>query len=236
MSNWLKIGRYGAAGLAVASGVMSGLNARRSDAPAGDEQQKEEKAGEQPKNQDRESGETGGGSAKDRNVVKSLRLIVNESIDVGVPLKTAYNQWTQFMQLPMIMRGVENIEQQGDDVLQWSLKVGPVRRRWTAEITEQNPDERIAWRSTNGRPQHRGAVTFHRLNGNLTRVQVEMEYFPHGIVEHVGNVFGVPGRRTRGNLRLFKHFLELSGSETGAWRGEISKAGAGTKQPSAGDE
>lgn len=153
--------------------------------------------------------------------LKKLRLIIKEAIDVGVPLETAYNQWTQFTELPSIMKGPQNVDQEEDDVTRWVAKIGPSRRRWTATILEQIPDERIVWESTDG-TEHRGAVTFHQLDRNLTRVQVEMEYFPHGFVEKVGNIFLAARRRTRKDLRLFKHFLELAGSETGAWRGEIA--------------
>jgi uncharacterized membrane protein len=165
--------------------------------------------------------ELGDGGSQDRNV-KKLRLIVNESVDVAVPRRTAYNQWTQFEELPSILKGVVSVEQQEDDVTRWTAKIGPSRRRWTAEIDEQAPDERIVWHSTEG-AEHRGTITFHQLDGNLTRIQVEMEYFPSGLVEKLGNVFLVARRRVRKDLRLFKHYMALAGEETGAWRGEISK-------------
>ena len=167
--------------------------------------------------QDKEDKKDGGGDTH----LKKLRLIIKESIDVGVPLETAYNQWTQFTDLPSIMKGPQTVDQEEDDVTRWVAKIGPSRRNWTAEILEQIPDERIVWESTDG-TENRGAVTFHELDRNLTRVQVEMEYFPHGFVEKVGNIFLAARRRTRKDLRLFKHFLELAGSETGAWRGEIA--------------
>jgi uncharacterized membrane protein len=165
--------------------------------------------------------ELGGDGSDDRNV-KKLRLIINERIDVAAPRRTAYNQWTQFEELPSIVKGAVAVDQQEDDTTQWTAKIGPSRRRWTAEIDEQIPDERIVWHSTEG-AEHRGAITFHRLDASLTRVQVEMEYFPHGFVEKLGNLFLVARRRVRKDLRLFKHYLELAGEETGAWRGEISK-------------
>lgn len=168
--------------------------------------------------------ESGGDGGAEEPGTKKLRLIIREYVDVGVPLKVAYNQWTQFTDFPSIMRAPQKIDQVEDAQLRWTVKIGPSRRRWTAEIVEQTPDERIAWDSTDG-TENRGVVTFHRLDRNLTRVQVEMEYFPHGLIEKVGNVFLAARRRVRKDLRLFKHYLEVTGQETGAWRGEIAKDG-----------
>ena len=154
--------------------------------------------------------------------LKKLRLIIKESIDVAVPRTVAYNQWTQFEELSSILKGVANVSQEDDDVLNWSVKIGPSRRQWRARITEQNPDERIVWESSDG-TENRGVISFHSLDSNLTRVQVEMEYFPRGPIEKIGNVFLSARRRVRKDLRLFKHYMELAGEETGAWRGEISK-------------
>jgi uncharacterized membrane protein len=176
------------------------------------------------------------GEGNDTNL-KKLRLIIKESIDVGVPLESAYNQWTQFTELPKIMKGPKDVEQEEDDETRWTAKIGPSRRRWTAEIVEQVPDKRIVWASTDG-TENRGVVTFHRLDDDLTRIQVEMEYFPQGFVEKVGNIFLAARRRVRKDLRLYKHYLELAGSETGAWRGEISgdeqKSSSGRSKGSAG--
>jgi uncharacterized membrane protein len=168
---------------------------------------------------DDEGGDGGGNDGGDN--LKKLRLIIKEGIDVGVPLKTAYNQWTQFADLPEFMKGPQSVDQEEDDELRWVVKIGPSRRRWTAKILEQDPDERIVWESTEG-TENRGAVTFHRLDRNLTRVHVEMEYFPHGFIEKVGNIFLMGRKRVRKDLRLYRHFLELNGEETGEWRGEIS--------------
>jgi uncharacterized membrane protein len=165
--------------------------------------------------------ESRNGSASDggRNVQK-LRMIIRESIEVAVPKTVAYNQWTQFTELPSIVKGVESVDQEDDDVVEWTAKIGPATRTWKAQITEQVPDEKIAWQSKDG-PEHRGVISFHELDANLTLVTVEMEYFPHGLVEKTGNIFLVARRRVRKDLRLFKHFIELEGEETGAWRGEI---------------
>lgn len=162
-----------------------------------------------------------GGEGGGQENLKKLRLIIKEGIDVGVPLKTAYNQWTQFADLPQFMKGPQSVEQEEDDETRWTVKIGPSRRRWTAKILEQVPDERIVWESTEG-TENRGTVTFHRLDRNLTRVHVEMEYFPNGFIEKVGNIFLMARKRVRKDLRLYRHFLELNGEETGEWRGEIS--------------
>ena len=163
-----------------------------------------------------------GGSASDDRNVQKLRMIIRESIEVAVPKTVAYNQWTQFTELPSIVKGVDSVEQEDDDLVEWTAKIGPSRRTWKAEITEQVPDEKIAWQSKEG-PENRGVISFHELDGNLTLVVVEMEYFPSGLVEKFGNLFLVARRRVRKDLRLFKHYIELAGEETGAWRGEISK-------------
>jgi hypothetical protein len=122
----------------------------------------------------------------------------------------------------MIMGGVVNVDQEEDDETNWKGKVGFTKREWKAKILEQIPDERIVW-ETKGGADHRGTVNFHHLDDNLTRVHVEMEYFPKGVIEKTGNVFLAARRRVRKDLRLFKHFIELRNEETGAWRGEISQ-------------
>lgn len=163
-----------------------------------------------------------GGSGSDTRNVQKLRMIIRETVEVGVPKTVAYNQWTQFTELPSIVKGVDAVEQEEDDLVEWTAKIGPSRRTWKAEITEQVPDEKIAWQSKEG-PENRGVISFHELDANLTLVAVEMEYFPSGLVEKFGNIFLVARRRVRKDLRLFKHYIELAGEETGAWRGEISK-------------
>jgi uncharacterized membrane protein len=171
--------------------------------------------------EDEGGGDGGDGEGGGHENLKKLRLIIKEGIDVGVPLKTAYNQWTQFADLPEFMKGPQTVDQEEDDETRWTVKIGPSRRNWTAKILEQVPDERIVWESTEG-SENRGTVTFHRLDRNLTRVHVEMEYFPNGFVEKVGNIFLMARKRVRKDLRLYRHFLELNGEETGEWRGEIS--------------
>jgi uncharacterized membrane protein len=143
-----------------------------------------------------------------------------EAIDVDVPVSTAYNQWTQFEDFPEFMEGVEAVEQIDDTHLHWKAEVGGKVLEWDAEITEQLPDERIAWRSRNG-AQNAGVVTFHRISDSSCRVALQLDYKPEGFVEKVGDFFGVVSSRARGDLERFKEFIERRGVESGAWRGEV---------------
>jgi len=147
---------------------------------------------------------------------------IEKSIDVHVPVHTAYNQWTQFETFPRFMEGVEEIRQLDDKRLHWRANVGGKLKEWDAVITEQVPDQRIAWRNTTG-ASNAGVVTFHRLNENTTRVMLQLEYEPEGVVENVGDVIGVVSSRVKGDLERFKRFIEERGSETGAWRGKIDQ-------------
>ncbi len=149
-----------------------------------------------------------------------LRHLIEEHTDISVPRSVAYNQWTEMEMFPSIVKGVDSVDQAEEDRTEWASKIGPVRRRWKAQIVEQVPDERIAWVSQSG-PEHRGVVTFHSIDEDLTRVLVQMHYVPHGPLETVANSLRVQRRRVRRDLRLFKHFLELRGEETGEWRGTI---------------
>jgi len=147
---------------------------------------------------------------------------IEKSIDVHVPVHTVYNQWTQFEEFPRFMEGVEEVRQLDDKRLHWRANVGGKEKDWDAVITEQLPDQRIAWRNTTG-ATNAGVVTFHRLNDNTTRVMLQLEYDPEGIIENVGDVIGVVSNRVRGDLERFKEFIEARGSETGAWRGKIEQ-------------
>ncbi len=149
---------------------------------------------------------------------------ITDSIDVDVDVTTAYNQWTQFEDFPAFMEGVERIDQKDDTHLHWVIQVGPVRREFDATVTEQHPDERVAWRSDSG-PEHAGVVTFHRLSGTSTRVTVQMDVDPDGFVEELADKTGILERRTKGDLKNFKQFIESrGGDETGAWRGDLDHA------------
>jgi uncharacterized membrane protein len=147
---------------------------------------------------------------------------VTESVDVHCPLQTVYNQWTQFEEFPRFMQGVEEVRQLDDKHLHWVAEIAGRREEWDAEITEQKPDERVAWKSTNGHGQA-GVVTFHRLSDDETRVTVQMEWEPEGVAEMAGSALGIDSRRVRGDLERFKEFIESRGEETGAWRGEIKR-------------
>lgn len=148
---------------------------------------------------------------------------VEESIEVDVPLRTAYDQWTQFEQFPTFMEGVESLTQIDDTHLHWVADIGGVRREWEAEIVEQRPDERVAWRATEG-ASNAGAITFHRLDDKTTRLMLKLDFEPDGIVEQVGDKLGFVRRRAIGDLKRFKEFIEGRGTETGAWRGEVDRS------------
>lgn len=145
---------------------------------------------------------------------------IEKSIDVNVPLQTAYNQWTQFEEFPRFMEGIEEVRQLDDKRLRWRAEIAGKLKEWDSEIIEQIPDQRIAWRSTSG-ADNAGTVTFSPLAENKTRVTVEMVYDPDGVVENVGDVLGVADRRVAGDLERFKEYIESRGRESGAWRGKI---------------
>ena len=146
---------------------------------------------------------------------------LEQSIDVNVPVRTAYDQWTQFEEFPRFMEGVREVRQLDDKRLAWCAEVGGKEKRWEAEITEQIPDARIAWRSRTG-ANNGGVVTFHRLDAQKTRIMLQLDYDPEGVVENVGDAVGVVSSRVRGDLARFKDFIEQRGRETGAWRGSIN--------------
>lgn len=145
---------------------------------------------------------------------------IEKSIVVKVPVRTAYNQWTQFEEFPKFMDGVREVRQLDDKHLYWRAEIGGKEKEWEAEITEQVPDKRIAWHSTKG-ASNAGIVTFQRLSNTDTRVTVQMEYETQGAVENVGDLAGAVSRQVEGDLERFKRFIEQRGQETGAWRGEI---------------
>jgi uncharacterized membrane protein len=147
---------------------------------------------------------------------------IEESIEVDVPITTAYNQWTQFEEFPHFMEGIESVQQIDDTHLLWNAEIGGKREEWRAEITEQHPDHRVAWRATEGR-ENSGVVTFHRIGENTTRVMLQMEWEPDGAVETVGSAVGADSRRVKGDLERFKELIEGRGTESGAWRGEVKQ-------------
>ncbi|WP_457101970.1 SRPBCC family protein [Microbacterium sp. P5_E9] len=144
-----------------------------------------------------------------------------ESIDVDVPVRTAYNQWTQFESFPKFLDEVESITQLDDTHTHWKVRVGGVKREFDAEITEQHPDERVAWTSTGGDTDHAGVVTFHKLTDDSSRVTVQLDWAPDGLLETVGSLVGLGSHAVKKDLQNFKEFIEAWGTETGAWRGDI---------------
>jgi uncharacterized membrane protein len=153
-----------------------------------------------------------------------------ESIEVDVPLKTAYNQWTQFEDFPKFMAGVLEVRQLDDTHLHWRAEIGGKKEEWDAEITQQIPDQLIAWRSTSGAPNE-GRVSFQQMSESRTRIDLRIDYQPRGPVEVLGDAFGAVSMRAKGNLQRFKSFIEGRGIETGAWRGSVS-GGQTTSGPS----
>jgi uncharacterized membrane protein len=147
---------------------------------------------------------------------------IEESIEVEVPVREAYNQWTQFEQFPQFMEGVESITQTDATHLHWVTAVGGKRQEFDAEVVEQTPDQRIAWQSTGG-PQHAGVVTFHHIDDGITRVMLQMDAEPDGALEKAGDALGVTKHRVKGDLDRFKQLIESQGSASGAWRGEVQQ-------------
>ncbi|WP_028279958.1 SRPBCC family protein [Arthrobacter sp. H5] len=158
---------------------------------------------------------------------------VQESIDVAVPVSAAYNQWTQFESFPEFMGGVESITQTSETGSHWITKIGGVEREFDTEITEQHPDERVAWKSTDG-TSHAGVVTFHRLDDTNTRVTVQLDWSPEGFMEKVGSAVNADNKQVKADLERFKEFIENKGHETGGWRGDVDAPGSGAASTTAG--
>ncbi|HJV75163.1 MAG TPA: SRPBCC family protein [Noviherbaspirillum sp.] len=144
-----------------------------------------------------------------------------QSIEVDVPVSTAYNQWTQFEDFPKFMESVHEVRQLDDTHLHWRATVAGKEQEWDAEITEQIPDKRIAWRSITG-VRNSGVVTFHKISDSKTRIMLQMDYEPRSIDEKVGDTLGLVKMQAKRNLDRFKEMLESRGSETGAWRGSVA--------------
>jgi len=145
---------------------------------------------------------------------------VKKSIEADVPVRIAYDQWTQFEEFPRFMDGVESVQQLDDKRLHWKAEVAGKAQEWDAEITEQTPDKVIAWKSTSG-ARNDGIVRFTALGENKTKVDVEMHWEPQGVTERIGDVLGADDMRIQGDLNRFKKFVEERKTPTGAWRGEI---------------
>jgi uncharacterized membrane protein len=147
--------------------------------------------------------------------------VIEKTVEVQCPLNKVYNQWTQFETFPRFMEGVEEIRQIDDTHLHWHAKIAGVDREWDAQITEQIPDRKIAWRSISG-PENGGTVMFQPVDPQRTRVTLRMEYDPKGFVENAADMIGTIERRVEGDMKRFREFIEDRGQETGAWRGDVS--------------
>ncbi len=145
---------------------------------------------------------------------------IEQTIDVHVPVRTAYNQWTQFEEFPSFMEGIESVTQLDDTHLRWVAEVGGEREEWKAEIVDQEPDRKVAWRSIEGK-ENGGIVTFEPLDSDTTRVNVEMRWEPEGLKEKAGAAIGLDSGRVKGDLERFKNLIESRGVESGAWRGDV---------------
>ena len=150
---------------------------------------------------------------------------IEKSVQVAVPVSTAYDQWTQFETFPQFMEGVESVQQLDDKHLHWKAEIGGVTREWDAEIVDQVPDDRITWRAVEG-TKNQGTVSFTQDQmTNTTQVTLRLEYEPEGAVEKTGDFLNIVDRRAKGDLERFKDFVEHRGTETGAWRGEVKPTG-----------
>ncbi|MCJ7491605.1 MAG: SRPBCC family protein [Dehalococcoidia bacterium] len=147
--------------------------------------------------------------------------VITKSIIINVPVTMAYNQWTQFEEFPHFMEGIVEVTQIDDTTLHWVAEIGGRREEWEARITEQLPDEKIAWRSESG-AMNSGVVTFQPINASQTKISLEIEYNPSGVVETVGDMMGYVSRQVEANLRRFKEFIESRDRESGAWRGKVA--------------
>ena len=143
-----------------------------------------------------------------------------ESIDVDVPVRVAYDQWTQFEEFPRFMDGVKRVRQLNDTTIEWNAEINGIDRSWRAEITEQEPDTAIAWRSTSG-AKNDGRISFEPLDGDRARATLELEVEPDDPIEKAGDALGFVKRQVEGDLRRFKEFIESRGAPTGGWRGEV---------------
>jgi uncharacterized membrane protein len=162
----------------------------------------------------------GGGGGRSKGDTKVTNIV--EVLDVGVPLRTAYDNWCEFEEFGTYMKGVRNVSKSDDTTSDWKVKVGPSTRGWEATVDEQIPDDRIVWTSEGAKATTRGAVSFHEVGPNLTRIVVVVEYTPSGFFEKTGNLWRAQGRRLRLDLKHFQRFVTLSADEeVEGWRGEI---------------
>jgi uncharacterized membrane protein len=150
---------------------------------------------------------------------------IEDSIEVQVPVRRAYNQWTQFEEFPKFMEGIQSVQQLDDTHVQWVAEIGGKSRQWTAEITEQQPDKKVAWKTVDGEVKNDGDVSFEEIAGGQTRVNVEMDVESGSTAENVaGDLLDVVKRQVHGDLERFKQLIENRDEETGAWRGEVQES------------
>jgi uncharacterized membrane protein len=149
---------------------------------------------------------------------------IEQSVEVNVPVSTAYDQWTQFEEFPQFMDGVKEVRQLDDTHLHWVAEIGGHTEEWDAEITEQKPDERIAWKATNGK-QNAGVVTFHRLDDGRSKIMLQLDWEAEGMVEKLGSAVGEDDRKVKSDLERFKELVESRGTASGAWRGPVDGSG-----------
>jgi uncharacterized membrane protein len=149
---------------------------------------------------------------------------IEKTIEVDRPVRTVYNQWTQFEEFPRFMEGVKQVTQLDDQRLHWVAEISGKQKEWDATITEQIPDRRISWQSEGGE-FNAGTVSFEPVGPDRTRITLELVYDPKGFVENAGDALGIVSRRVEGDLKRFKEFIEQHGQETGAWRGTIQEHG-----------
>jgi uncharacterized membrane protein len=152
---------------------------------------------------------------------------IEDSIEVQVPVRQAYNQWTQFEEFPKFMEGIQSVQQLDDTHVQWVAEIRGKSRQWTTEITEQQPDKKVAWKTIDGEVKNDGVVSFEQIAGGQTRVNVQMDVEGESTAESVaGELLGVVKGQVRGDLERFKQLIENRDEETGAWRGEVQEGEA----------
>ncbi|MEU9734251.1 SRPBCC family protein [Streptomyces sp. NPDC048002] len=161
----------------------------------------------------------GGGKGKKSGSSKATVII--EHLDVGVPVRVAYDHWTRFEEFSSFTKGVRSVSQEDETSTDWKVKVGPSTRSWKATVQEQVPDERIVWTSEGAKGSTRGCVSFHELTPNLTRIVLVVEYYPSGFFEKTGNLWRAQGRRLRLDAKHFQRYATLSDETPDGWRGEI---------------
>ncbi|WP_328368615.1 SRPBCC family protein [Streptomyces sp. NBC_00445] len=164
----------------------------------------------------------GGGKGKRKGGAGNKPTVIIEQVDVGVPVRTAYDQWTQYQEFSTFAKGVQSASRADDTQSDWQLKVFWSNRSWKAKTTEQVPDDRIVWSSEGAKGTTKGVVSFHRLADNLTRVLLVIEYYPKGLFEKTGNLWRAQGRRARLDLKNYARYISLKGEASDGWRGEIS--------------